>query len=227
MALWVARPLFPSEAAAVHGDGMTAVMLWLLLTVAWLVHAAAQPRFQLRVGWTDAAAGLLIGWHSLAALHAVRHESPRPALNMLWEWIGLGLAYFLMRQLLDTQRQARATVAVMIALAAGLSTYRPVSAQVECRPPGPPTPPTRKGRCAAGIVAPPGSPDRQYFEDRLQNNEPIATFALTNSLAAMLAPWLVLAVGVAVAKGIDRPLRRGAVPSADSPPFVCRIGPSA
>ncbi len=52
----------------------------------------------------------------------------------------------------------------------------------------------------AGIVAPPGSPDRQYFEDRLQNNEPIATFALTNSLAAMLAPWFVLGVGVAVGR---------------------------
>ena len=94
MALWVARPLFPSESAAAHGDGMTVVMLWALLTVAWLAGAAARPRFRLRFGWTDAAALLLVGLHSLAALRAVWQESPRPALNMLWEWIGMGLAYF-------------------------------------------------------------------------------------------------------------------------------------
>ena len=57
----------------------------------------------------------------------------------------------------------------------------------------------------AGIAAPPGSPERQYFEARLQNNEPIATFALTNSLAAVLAPWIVLAIGVAATKGNAAP----------------------
>ena len=99
-ALWVARPLYPSEAAAAHGDGLPVVMLWLALAVCWLFSVAGQRRFSLRFGWTDAAAGLLIALCAAAALWAVRHESPRPALNMLWEWTGLGLGFFLTRQLL-------------------------------------------------------------------------------------------------------------------------------
>ncbi len=204
-ALWLARPLFPSEAAATHGDGLPVVMLWLTLGVCWLLGAVRGRRFRLRFGWTDAAVGLLIGVHALAALWAARHASPRPAVNMLWEWIGLGLGYFLTRQLIGGPRQVRAMIAVMIALAVGLSGYglyqRTVEmprdeAQYEADPDG-----TLR---EAGEWAPPGSPQRQHFEDRLKNREPTATFALTNSLAAMLAPWLVIAAGLAMGSSAVR-----------------------
>ena len=49
----------------------------------------------------------------------------------------------------------------------------------------------------AGLWFPPDSPERKLFEDRLANTEPMATFALTNSLAAFLAPWLVMLAGIA------------------------------
>ena len=42
---------------------------------------------------------------------------------MLWEWTGMGLGFFLTRQLLGGPSQTRAMIAVMIALAAGLSGY--------------------------------------------------------------------------------------------------------
>jgi tetratricopeptide (TPR) repeat protein len=208
-ALWVARPLFPSEAAATRGDGLPVVMLWCTLGVCWLLGAIRGRRFSVRFGWTDAAVGLLIGVHALAALWATRQASPRPAVNMLWEWTGLGLGYFLTRQLIGGPRQVRAMIAVMIALAAGLSGYglyqRTVEmpraeAQYEVDPDG--------ALREAGVWAPPGSPQRQHFEDRLKNREPIATFALTNSLAAMLAPWLVIALGIAMCS----PTVRKAVP---------------
>jgi tetratricopeptide (TPR) repeat protein len=44
----------------------------------------------------------------------------------------------------------------------------------------------------------------QLFRDRVAIVEPIATFALTNSLAGFLAPWLFVAMGIAVIVGRDR-----------------------
>jgi O-antigen ligase len=198
-ALWVARPLYPSESAAPHGDGLPLVMLWLVLAVLWSLGALGRRPFSLRFGRTDAAVLLLISLHTAAALWAAARLSPRPAVNMLWEWIGLAVGYFLTRQLLRSEREVRALAAVMIALAVGLSAYGFYQCTVEM-------PRTRAQYAAdpertlreAGFWFPPGSPQRQHFESRLQNNEPISTFALTNSLAAMLAPWLVIAMGIVI-----------------------------
>ena len=103
-AVLVARPLFPSESAAVHGDGMAMVMLWLSLSLVWLAGAIGSRSFSIRVGWIDAAVLLLVGWISFAAIWATGHGSPRPAINMLWEWIGMGLCFFLARQLIGFAR---------------------------------------------------------------------------------------------------------------------------
>jgi hypothetical protein len=205
MALWVARPLFPSESAAQHGDGLSMVMLWIALGIFWLLGAIGRPRFTLRFGWTDAAVLLLVGWHTASALWATKHGTPRPAVNMLWEWIGLGLAFLLARQLIVTPREARAVAAVMIAVAVAVSSYGLYQYFYEM-------PQTRARYAAdpdramreAGLWYPPNSPERERFEIRLQNREPIATFALTNSLAAFLAPWLVVLAGIACACGRNR-----------------------
>ena len=55
-----------------------------------------------------------------------------------------------------------------------------------------------------GLNYPPGTPVRELFERRLANREPTATFALTNSLAAALAPWLVMGLGIAAAAWPER-----------------------
>jgi O-antigen ligase len=199
-ALCVARPLFPSEMAGMNGDGLPVVMLWLVLAGAWLVAAIRGRRLPLRFGGTDAAVLLLIGLHAAAALWAAGHESPRPAINMLWEWVALGLSFLLLRQWVTGEREARALTAVMIALAVGLSAYGLYQRTVEM--------PQTQARYAAdpegtlraaGFWFPRGSAERQHFEARLANREPLATFALTNSLAAMLAPWLVISLGIALA----------------------------
>ena len=197
-ALFVARPLFPSEAAAYQGDGLPVVMLWIVLAVLWLIGAVGRPRFRVRFGWADAAVMLLIAWHTIAAVWAARQLSPRPAVNMLWEWIALGLAFLLARQLIVGRRESRAVVAVMIALAVVLSVHGlyqyfhelpDTRAQYTADPDG-----TLR---AQGLWYPPGSRERELFESRLASSEPFATFALTNSLAGYLAPWLVMLAGVA------------------------------
>ncbi|HUT11436.1 MAG TPA: O-antigen ligase family protein [Thermoguttaceae bacterium] len=203
-ALFVARPLFPSEAAA-DGDGLTVVMLWIALAVLWLLGAVGRPEFRVRLGWTDAGVLLLIGLHTLAGIWAAGHVSPRPAVNMIWEYIGLGLAYFMARQLIVGRREARAVVAVMIAVAVGLSVYGLYQYGVEM---------PRTQRMfeedpdavlrEAGDWSPPGSPERDRFKDRLFSNQPMATFAMTNSLAGYLGPWVVVLVGLGVGSGLSR-----------------------
>jgi len=197
-ALLVARLLFPSESAASQGDGMPAVMLWIVLAVVWLLGEIGQPRFRLRFGWIDGAMLLVVAWHTIAALWAAAHLSPRPAVNMLWEWVGFAVGFFLIRQLIAGPREARALVAVMCSMAVALAAFGlyqygyelpATRAAFEADPDG--------ELARANLWYPPGSPEREVFAKRLESVEPIATFALTNSLAGFFAPWLIVLAGMA------------------------------
>jgi O-antigen ligase len=196
-ALYVARPLLTSESAAETGDGLPFVMLALALAAVWTVRAALVRRATVRADWADLALGVFLLLHTASAVSALTTAAPRPALNMLWEWIGLGVGYFLLRQLLRGQREARAIVIVMIGLAASMSCYGLEQYFVSL--------PADRARYArdpegalreAGVFAPPGSRQRVLFEQRINSTEPMGTFALANSLAGFLAPWLVATVGI-------------------------------
>ncbi|MBN1395968.1 MAG: O-antigen ligase family protein [Pirellulales bacterium] len=214
-ALLVSRPLYPSESAATHGDGLSAVVLWIALAAFWLLGAVgrhkhsppslgegsgvkAASRFPLRFRWIDAAVLILVVCYGASTLWAVGHGTPRPALNVFWEWVALGLCFLLARQLIETPREARAMAAVMISLAVALSVYGicqrkyelPASLEKYRADPD-------RALRDAGLWYPPDSPQRKLFEDRLAGDEPMATFALTNSLAGFLAPWLVVLAGIA------------------------------
>ncbi len=196
-ALFVLRPLYPSESVAVEGDGLVVVMLWLLLLAAWAWALLREPHGRIRVGWPDLALGLLAIWHSMAAAGAFFWGSPRPALNMLWEWLGLAAAFFLARQSFRSGLERRAAAAVMIAVAATVSVYGLYQVAIEL-------PATRalyqrasdETLQQAGVWFPPGSPQRQVFEQRLASREPMATFALANSLAGFLAPWSIAVLAI-------------------------------
>ena len=195
-ALFVVRPLFPSESAA-QGDGLTVAMLWTVLAAVWFLGAIGRPRFSLRFAPTDAAVAILIVLYAVAGIYAAGHGSPRPAVNMIWQWIGLGLGFFLARQLIVNGRAARAVAAVMISLAVALAGYglyqyfhELPQARAEYA-----QDPDRALR-EADMWFPPGSVQRNLFEMRLASTEPIGTFALTNSLAGYLSPWLVVLVGI-------------------------------
>lgn len=201
-ALFVLRPLYPSESVAAEGDGLPVVMLWLLLLAFWAILVARGSLTRVRFTWPDMAVALLVAWHSLAALWAVAFESPRPALNMLWEWLAVGVAYFLARQAFRTGIQRRAVAGAMIALAVAISCYGVYQYSVEL-------PATRalyeqssdEMLRDAGLWFPPGSPERDAFEQRLASLEPMATFALTNSLAGFLTTWAIVVIGICVVPG--------------------------
>ncbi len=200
-ALFVARPLVTSDAPARQGEGAVFVMLWLLLAVLWLLAQLRRGKLALRFGWTDAALLLLVAWQVVAALAATAQASPRPAINMLWEWIGVGLSFVLVRQLFPTAGRARALAASMLALGVALSVIGLYEYYI-----GAPQTRARYEQIKddreqmlreVGHWYPPGSSERERFEDRLQSTEPTATFALANSLAGYLAPWLVVALAIA------------------------------
>ena len=205
VALFVLRPLFPSESAAREGDGLVVVMLWIALALFWLLGAIGRRQFQVRFGWTDGAVLLLVGWHAIAALWVTTHGSPRPAVNMLWEWVAYGLCFLLARQLIVTRREARAVIGVMVALAVALAAYGLYQYYWEL-------PATRAeffrnpaaAMREAGVWYEPGSRDFELFLARLDTYKPMATFGLTNSLAGFLAPWLVVTAGIGVGAGLRR-----------------------
>lgn len=196
-ALWVARPLLVSESAAEEGDGLPVVMLWLALAVAALLGAVGRKSFALRFAWIDAAVLAVVALHVVAAIRGAWVGHPRPAVNMLWEWTGLGVGYLLTRQVLDRGSNVRAVAVVMAALATGLSGYGVYqyahelpATRAEYR-----RNPERVLR-EAGLDLASDPALLRRFEDRLNSPEPMATFALTNSLAGFLAPWLVFLVGI-------------------------------
>ncbi len=195
-ALFVARPLFASE-MAVGGDGIGVVIAWVLLGAVGFFEARRRDGPVFRWTRADLFLAAFLAWTAVSGLYWAAHAHARPAVNMIWQWIGLGFGFFLIRQFLASAREKRALVGVMIALAVGLSCYGLYQVRFEL-------PQTRakyeanpdKTLRDAGLWFPPGSPGRQLYENRLQDPSPLGTFALTNSLAGFLAPWLIVLLGV-------------------------------
>lgn len=208
VALLAARPLAPTEAVtAATGDGLPFVMLTLLLICLWWLSAWARPRAAC-FGWVDLAWAALICWQAMSTWAARSSGAARPAINVFWEWAGMWLGFVLLRQVLADTREARAVAVVMIAVAVllsfdGLFQYAYSMPAVRTEYQRDPDRALREAR----IDAPPGSPERILFENRLNSTEPIATFSLTNSLAGVLTVWLVCLIGVGwlvVARGPTR-----------------------
>lgn len=197
MALLAARPLAPTEAVtAATGDGLPFIMLTLLLACLWWLGACGRPRAA-RFGWVDLAWVALIGWQAVSTWAAASSGAARPAINVFWEWAGIWLGFVLLRQVLADGREARAVAVVMIAVAVllsfdGLFQYAYSMPAVRADYQRDPEGALREAR----VDAPPGSPERLLFENRLNSTEPIATFSLTNSLAGVLTAWLVCLFGI-------------------------------
>ncbi len=119
VALAVARPLLPSEGVSWLGDGQPFVMLWLVLAAGCCVLALTEGGLARPLGWIDGGVAALVLFAAASAwlgsrnkadeieLHLVSTGSPRLAINMLFEWLALGLVFFLTRQLVRTRREAR------------------------------------------------------------------------------------------------------------------------
>ena len=93
-ALFVGRPLLPSEAGAWLGDGQPWAMLWIVLAALVLMESISRGRLAARPGLVDLAVLALVAWQAVSAGMTLSTGSPRPTVNMLWEWVGMGASYF-------------------------------------------------------------------------------------------------------------------------------------
>jgi tetratricopeptide (TPR) repeat protein len=199
-ALFVARPLVPSDGGPWLGDGEPFAALWLVLVLLWTLGALGRPRLALRFGWIDAVVVAFFAWWALGAWRGTDIGAPRPSFNMLWDGVAALAAFFLLRQLAPVGREARALVAVMIALGIVLASIAfhqyfvtMAADRAELR-----ASPQNALREAGWEQLVPGSGEFQLLKDRAESPEPLGTFGLTNSLAAYLAPWLILTIGIAM-----------------------------
>lgn len=197
VAALVSVSFVPTE-TVFHGGGLLLVMLLIWgIAVAWSAAGALQG--SLRIAWSPVFLGWLafLAWQGISLASSWSTGNPRAGWNVFWLWASLGTAFLLLVQFLRTAVERRALVVVMLGLAVSLCVVGYYQYFVEF-------PRTRALYVKnpddvlrqAGVDAPPGSPQRRLFEDRLNSTEPLATFALTNSFAGFLSPWLLVSLGI-------------------------------
>ena len=197
-ALITARAFATSEPDMDQGAGAGMYWVLALLLVAGLAIFAGLigGRFRFRWSWTDAAVIAVMGFVAGSAIHALDR---RPAINLAWEWIALGVAYLLLRHLPRTRGESSALAAALVATAFAVSVYGLYQGGVEF-------PqirkeyegnPTRFLARHPELGISPGTQQQKLFEQRLlESIEPTLTFALTNSLAGFILGPLVIMLAV-------------------------------
>lgn len=202
------RGYWPSEDVE-SGAGLTwvlAVLVVLAITVVgWIVGGTPRPRFSS----TDVAVIALFALVGASTRYGVDYRS---ALNAGWSWTSIAIVYVLLRNLPRTRCESKSLVAALVASAIATSTYGLYQIAVEY-------PQMRsyyehhRQRVLTELEIIPGTTSQSLYENRLYSNEPMSTFALTNSLAGyIVGPTIVcLAVVGTSLIGRDKRERRSAL----------------
>lgn len=217
--LWVAEE-------AINGQGLHLVVLWFgLLTVAglrlWQRDGLVLPRWSI----ADAGVGLLFLGHAVSTLWVFSvHGDRRSAMNLTMEWGGLAAAWCLLRMLVTVpkfqgKRTSAAVSEMLLAVAVGLACFGIWQHHVFYRQASQDYLTTRqtldealKSNTPGGLTKaaqlmgefrrqgiPLDGPARQLWENRLlHSTEPLGPFALTNTLAGLLASAFVLQAGLLI-----------------------------
>ncbi|QDV32704.1 O-antigen ligase family protein [Tautonia plasticadhaerens] len=206
-ALVVARAYWPAEGMTELETGQQLPWTFALLATATLAVTGAMlgRSLRFRFSWADAA---IVGLIAAVGVSASQALDRRVAINLAWQWAGVGLAYVLLRNLPRTRAESWALAGILAATAAAVSAYAVYQVGVEL-------PELRRQyernpervMALAGVTAEPGSPEYRLFADRLVGSkEPYSTFALANSLGGYVVGPLVLGLGVLLA-GLARRFR--------------------
>jgi O-antigen ligase len=195
-ALVTARAFWPSEPDLKEGAGSGLYWVFVVFVVFGLALTAALVggRFRFRWSWTDAmVAGLMF----LVAISASHAADRRPAINLAWEWVAIGLIYLMLRNLPRTRDESSALAGIMVATAFAVSVYGLYQLRVEL-----PLIRAEYLRNPQAILQKlniaPGGRGEELFRNRLVGStEVFSTFGLANSLAGFLVGPLVLALAVA------------------------------
>jgi hypothetical protein len=221
--LVAARMLVPPE-AAVEGSTLWLVELWFVAGLIWAWDAWRRADSRLRLDLCDLAVWVIVAGHVASALWTLHIGGDRrAALNLMWEWVGLGTSFLLLRQVLRRATDARRLLVAMLCLAAALAglgiwqyhvglpearrEYEAIITELETIQRGAPEVTAaealaRRNRQLelqqklAERQVPADPQGRRLFEDRLRSTEPFGLFALANTFAALLLAWLTVAAAL-------------------------------
>lgn len=153
--------------------------------------------------WLDGLPWMLAAWMFVAAWTMASVGDWRKSTNEVWWWVTAAAVWIAARRALASRAHRSAIATLIIAASVSLALQAAYQhwvvlpdtwAQYQADP--------EKILSIAGIDAPPGSAERMIFENRLLDGGASATFALANSLAAVLTLAMVL---VAMAWPTRRP----------------------
>lgn len=222
VALVVARMLVPSE-SSISGATLWITQLWLATPVLWSWICFRRGEGRLRLDGLDLAVWCIVIGHLVSGLVVYQSGGQvRSALNMVWEWIGLGCSVFMIRQLMSRDRDRNQLLFVVLlvgSVCAGLGLWqhyvwypeikrnytqqraaldRLERAQSEAVQPNL----DRSWQISQLSDAlteqgiPLQGPQRELWENRIRNStEPFGPHALANTLAGLLVFWWLLWTG--------------------------------
>jgi len=211
--LFLFRFYYVAESAD-HGDTLGVAGAWLAALTIWILVSwrAAVP--VVPFGWFDLGVGLLAGGHITSALLVVATSGDkRSAINLVWEWVGIAIGWFLLRQEICQPNFRKELQAGLIATGvciAGLGLYQHyVEFPGMAAKFGPMFDRLKHADAAEAIVLrqamareniPVEGPSVTLFEKRLRDSrEPLGFFALANTLGGFLAVCLLISVAAATA----------------------------
>lgn len=185
---------YPSDSVSVdNGDA-----LWLaVLSLLWLSAVAATHWSKRPWDRTDMAACGLACWMMAAAFLNSDHSDLRMGTNEAWWWVSAVAMFLAARRVLASPATRSSFVLLAICVSIGLAvdaSYQQWVSLPETKASYQQDP--DKLIAQLGIDAPPGSAARMVLENRLFDGGPTATFALANSLAAVLVLGIVFVSGV-------------------------------
>lgn len=191
----------PSDAAQVEsGDALWFGMLSLVIGLfTFLARPAVRVRSLDR--WLDVAVWSLAIWIMFVAFANTGVGNLRMGTNEAWVWISGAAIFTAVRRLAVRQPSRKAVAGLIVVCAVGLAVHA-LHQQWVTLPmdraafQADPDRVMKAAEKAVGIDAPPKSAERYVFAGRLFDGGPTATFALANSLAAVLITGVLLSAGV-------------------------------
>jgi tetratricopeptide (TPR) repeat protein len=211
--LILVRWLIPTESAP-GGETLWIVQLDFAAVILWVWSCLRSGNYAVRWSLFDCALWVLVAAHCLsAAVVFVTGGDRRTALNLAWEWVGLGATFFLLRQTIQTALDARRLASMVVALAVVLSglgiwqhyvyyrmasrEYSDMMSKLDALQKDPHANAQELGKLQFTLQSqgiPTDETGRRQYENRLRfSNEAMGPFALANTFAGFLLVMLVLA----------------------------------